>query len=152
MTHIWQVFISAQWIWTVIAESRLEEIRWWLVWWWSTLTGTWRWLLQRNPWKVVWVRYLIKPYGFFDDFYLIYGIGSQRIYTKGIACSKVFFLYPKGNLVKKWDNSTEKLPESLVGLEPLAAWIHVRCLEASCHRTRVFVSWMLFMIFIWFTG
>ena len=42
------------------------------------------------------------------DYYLIYGIGPQRINTEGIACSKVFFLYPKGNLVKKWDNSTEK--------------------------------------------
>ena len=42
------------------------------------------------------------------DYYQIYGIGPQRIDTEGIACSKVFFLYPKGNLVKKWDNSTEK--------------------------------------------
>ena len=34
-------------------------------------------------------------------YYLIFGIGPQRINTEGIACSKVFFLYPKGNLVKK---------------------------------------------------
>ena len=46
--------------------------------------------------------------GFGFGFYLIYGIGPQRIYTEGIACSKVFFLYSKGNLVKKWDNLTEK--------------------------------------------
>ena len=31
-----------------------------------------------------------------NDYYLIYGIGPQRINTEGIACSKVFFLYPKG--------------------------------------------------------
>ena len=42
-----------------------------------------------------------------DYYYLIYGIGPQRINTEGIACSKMFFLYPKGNLIKKWDNSKE---------------------------------------------
>ena len=36
-----------------------------------------------------------------NDYYLIYGIGPQRINTEGIACSKVFFLYPKGNLVNR---------------------------------------------------
>ena len=47
------------------------------------------------------------------------------------ACLKVFFLYVKGILVKKWTNSTEKLLESPVELKPLAAQMHVRSLKAS---------------------
>ena len=41
--------------------------------------------------------------------YQLYGIGTKRINTEGIACSKVFFLYPKGILVKKWDKFDRKI-------------------------------------------